>query len=127
MSDILDRLSEALSDRYRIVSELGEGGMAIVFLADDLKHKRRVAIKVLKPELAAVVGKDRFFAEIETTAQLQHHVKPPNVLISSGEPLIADFGIALEVIDLPRRLEEALAGRRPMIGGESASPRDRSA
>ncbi|HSM07168.1 MAG TPA: hypothetical protein VK858_21250, partial [Longimicrobiales bacterium] len=64
------RLQGALADRYRIVRELGRGGMATVFLADDLKHNRQVAIKVLSPELAAVVGKERFFAEIETTAQL---------------------------------------------------------
>ena len=156
------RLESALADRYRIERQLGEGGMATVYLAQDLKHNRQVAIKVLKPELAAVVGADRFLAEIETTANLQHphilplfdsgeadgflfyvmpyiegetladriarekqlpvdeavriatsvanalqaaheegivhrDIKPGNILLSRGEPLVADFGIALAV------------------------------
>ncbi len=66
------RLSDALSDRYTIERELGAGGMAMVYLAQDLKHDRRVAIKVLRPELAAVIGAERFLAEIKTTANLQH-------------------------------------------------------
>ena len=84
MSDpILDRLNGALSGRYRVLREIGEGGMATVYLADDLKHERKVALKVLKPELAAVVGADRFLAEIKTTANLQHpHILP---LFDSGE------------------------------------------
>ena len=65
-------LSAALADRYRIERELGAGGMATVYLAEDLKHHRRVAIKVLRPELAAVIGADRFLREIETIASLQH-------------------------------------------------------
>ncbi|HSJ10134.1 MAG TPA: serine/threonine-protein kinase [Longimicrobiales bacterium] len=77
------RLSAALSDRYRIERELGVGGMATVYLAHDLKHDRRVALKVLKPELAAVLGGDRFVVEIRTTAALQHpHILP---LFDSGE------------------------------------------
>jgi len=77
------RLTEALADRYRLERELGAGGMATVYLADDLKHGRRVAIKVLRPELAAVLGAERFVQEIRTTAQLQH----PNILplFDSGE------------------------------------------
>ncbi|HSE67988.1 MAG TPA: protein kinase, partial [Gemmatimonadales bacterium] len=77
------RLSTALADRYRIERELGQGGMATVYLAEDLKHHRKVAIKILRPELAAVVGADRFVREIETTAALQH----PHILglIDSGE------------------------------------------
>jgi Tol biopolymer transport system component len=71
-----DRLSRALADRYRIERELGQGGMATVHLAEDLKHNRKVAIKVLRPELAAVLGAERFVQEITTTAQLQH----PNIL-----------------------------------------------
>jgi len=162
MSDATTRLNAALEGRYRIERQLGEGGMATVYLAEDLKHKRRVALKVLKPELAAVVGAERFLAEIETTANLQHphilplfdsgeadgflfyvmpwvegeslreridrehqlpldeavaivtkvagalatahergvihrDVKPANILLSKGEPLVSDFGIALAV------------------------------
>src|ERR1017187_5360490 len=67
-----DRLNAALAGRYRIERHLGEGGMATVFLAEDLKHKRKVALKVLKPELAAVLGAERFVVEITTTASLQH-------------------------------------------------------
>src|SRR5690348_749309 len=78
----LARLTAALSDRYRIERELGVGGMATVYLAQDLKHERPVALKVLKPELAAVLGADRFVAEIKTTASLQHpHILP---LFDSG-------------------------------------------
>src|SRR5215217_9681280 len=82
-SPIPDRLSAAIADRYRIERELGAGGMATVYLAEDLKHRRRVAIKVLRPELAAVIGADRFLREIETIAGLQH----PHILglIDSGE------------------------------------------
>jgi serine/threonine-protein kinase len=162
LSDTIARLNEALEGRYHVLRELGAGGMATVFLADDLRHERKVAIKVLKPELAAVVGGDRFLAEIKTTANLQHphilplfdsgqagtflfyvmpyiegetlrdkldrekqlpvdealgiatavanalhtaheagvvhrDIKPGNILLSRGEPLVADFGIALAV------------------------------
>ena len=163
MSDPVTRLNAALEGRYAIERELGEGGMATVYLAKDLKHNRSVALKVLKPELAAVVGAERFLAEITTTANLTHphilplhdsgeadgflfyvmphiegeslreridrekqlgvddavaithkvadaldyahgkgvvhrDIKPGNILLSErGEPLIADFGIALAV------------------------------
>ena len=162
MPDPVIRLNAALEGRYAIERELGEGGMATVYLADDLKHERKVALKVLKPELAAVVGAERFLAEIKTTANLQHphilplfdsgeadgflfyvmpyvegetlqdridrekqlpvdealriatavanalhsaheqgvvhrDIKPANILLSRGEPLVADFGIALAV------------------------------
>ncbi len=162
MSDPIARLNAALEGRYTIERELGEGGMATVYLAKDLKHNRNVAVKVLKPELAAVVGAERFLAEIETTANLQHphvlplfdsgeadsflfyvmpyvegetlrdridrekqlpideavaiaskvagalhhahehgvihrDIKPGNILIQGGEPVVADFGIALAV------------------------------
>ena len=77
MSDAITRLNAALEGRYAIERELGEGGMATVYLADDLKHQRKVALKVLKPELAAVVGAERFLAEIKTTANLTHpHILP---------------------------------------------------
>ena len=162
MPDAVSRLNAALEGRYAIERELGEGGMATVYLADDLKHERKVALKVLKPELAAVVGAERFLTEIKTTANLQHphilplfdsgeadtflfyvmpyvegeslrerlerekqlpvdeavriatavanalqtaheqgiihrDIKPANILLRRGEPLIADFGIALAV------------------------------
>jgi serine/threonine protein kinase/Tol biopolymer transport system component len=162
MGEVSDRLKGALADRYAIEREVGAGGMATVYLARDLRHDRRVAVKVLRPELAAVMGAERFLSEIRTTANLQHphilplfdsgeaggflyyvmpfvegeslrerldrerqlpvaeavriatavagalsyaheqgvihrDIKPANILISRGEPLIADFGIALAV------------------------------
>ena len=162
MSDVPERLNAALEGRYKIERQLGEGGMATVYLADDLRHERKVALKVLKPELAAVVGAERFLAEIKTTANLQHphilplfdsgqadsflfyvmpyvegdtlrdrldrdkqlpvdeavriatavaqalqhahgrgvihrDIKPANILIQDGQPVVADFGIALAV------------------------------
>jgi Tol biopolymer transport system component len=158
----IDTLTVALSDRYEIVREIGAGGMATVFLAHDLKHERQVALKVLKPELGAVLGVERFLSEIKVTANLQHpnllplfdsgeaggllfyvmpyvegeslrarldrekqlpvdeavrmavavagalayahehgvihrDLKPENILIQAGQPVIADFGIALAV------------------------------
>jgi hypothetical protein len=161
-TQIAEQLGSALHDRYRIEREIGSGGMASVYLAQDLRHERFVALKVLNPELGAVLGADRFLAEIRVTAHLQHpnllplfdsgeangllyyvmpfvegeslrsrlsrekqlpvtdaihiatsiagaleyaHVhgvvhrdlKPENILIQAGEPLVADFGIALAV------------------------------
>ncbi len=79
----LDRLRAALSGRYRIERELGQGGMATVYLAEDVRHRRKVALKVLHPELSAVLGPERFLKEIELTASLQH----PHILalFDSGE------------------------------------------
>jgi hypothetical protein len=82
MTDRVARLNSALEGRYSVEAELGAGGMATVYLAEDLRHHRQVAIKVLKPELAAVLGAERFVQEITTTAQLQHpHILP---LFDSG-------------------------------------------
>ena len=162
MTDATARLTRALADRYRVEREIGQGGMATVYLAEDLKHGRRVALKVLHPELAAVLGGERFLTEIKTTAHLQHpnilqlfdsgaadgllyyvmpfvegeslrgrltrekqlpvddavaiargvaaaldfahrhgvihrDIKPENILLQDGQPLVADFGIALAV------------------------------
>ena len=162
MTDAFAALRQALSDRYAIDREIGEGGMATVHLARDLKHDRRVALKVLKPELGAVLGVERFLGEIKVTANLQHpnllplfdsgeaegllfyvmpfvegetlrtrldrekqlpvedavriaaaiasalayahehgvihrDLKPENILMQAGQPVIADFGIALAV------------------------------
>jgi TolB-like protein/tRNA A-37 threonylcarbamoyl transferase component Bud32 len=83
MNSPLDRLRSALADRYEIERELGAGGMATVYLANDLKHDRKVAVKVLRPELAAALGPDRFPREIRIIAHLQHpHILP---LLDSGE------------------------------------------
>jgi formylglycine-generating enzyme required for sulfatase activity len=179
-STIPDRLAQALSDRYRLERELGEGGTAVVYLATDLKHSRKVALKVLRPELAVAVGPDRFLAEIRTTANLQHphilplfdsgeadgflyyvmpyvageslrerldrdgalpedqalaiaadvasalshahergiihrDIKPANVLLSDGEALVADFGIALA-------LSEVGPERRTKVGMSVGTP-----
>ncbi len=72
MTDGIGRLKAALADRYALQEELGAGGMATVYLAEDLKHHRKVAVKVLRPELAAILGAERFLKEIEVTANLQH-------------------------------------------------------
>jgi serine/threonine-protein kinase len=78
-----NRLATALADRYRLERELGSGGMATVYLAHDVRHDRPVALKVLRPELAAILGGERFLHEIKTTANLQHpHILP---LHDSGE------------------------------------------
>src|SRR5882724_11687822 len=82
MNEPPSRLTAALADRYKIERQLGAGGMATVYLAQDIKHDRKVALKVLRPELAAVLGAERFVVDIKTTAALQHpHILP---LFDSG-------------------------------------------
>ena len=82
-SDTISQLNSTLAGRYRVDREIGRGGMATVYLASDVKHDRMVALKVLDPELGAVLGAERFLAEIKVTANLQH----PNLLplFDSGE------------------------------------------
>ncbi len=88
---IIDALRSALADRYRLERELGQGGMATVYLAEDLKHRRRVAVKVLKPELGAALGAERFLREIEVAAGLRHpHILP---LYDSGEAVTKAAGL----------------------------------
>jgi serine/threonine protein kinase/tetratricopeptide (TPR) repeat protein len=83
MDDVVDRLNAALADRYRIDHEIGSGGMATVYLAEDLRHERKVAVKVLRPELGATLGAERFLHEIKLTARLNHpHILPVH---DSGE------------------------------------------
>jgi serine/threonine protein kinase/tetratricopeptide (TPR) repeat protein len=86
VSDPYSTLSAALADRYRIERKLGQGGMAVVYLALDLKHHRQVALKILRPELTAALGQERFLREIETTAALHHpHILP---LYDSGQAIV---------------------------------------
>ena len=83
MADLREQLQSGLADRYRLERELGRGGMATVYLARDIRHKRPVALKVLHPELGAVLGTERFLREVETAAGLQHpHILP---VFDSGE------------------------------------------
>jgi len=104
-----DHLSRALADRYRIESALGRGGMATIFLAEDLKHERPVAIKVLHPELGAWLGAERFLAEIRIMARLQHpHILP---LIDSGR------------VPAARGADELLYYVMPYVAGETLRAR----
>src|SRR6476659_2288513 len=111
MPELLNRLQSALADRYRIEREIGAGGMATVFLAQDLRHDRRVALKLLRPELSAVIGAERFLAEIKLTANLQHpHILP---LFDSGEV----------VVDNPEGAQRFLFYVMPYVEGESLRAR----
>ena len=83
MTTSLEDLRAALAGRYEIDKEIGQGGMATVYLADDLRHERKVAVKVLRPDLAAALGPERFLREIKIAANLTHpHILP---LYDSGE------------------------------------------
>jgi len=114
LTDSLERLRSALSGRYAIERELGAGGMATVYLAQDERHHRQVAIKVLRPELAAALGPERFLREIETTANLRHpHILP---LFDSGQA-------GGEVPTLERGTETFLYYVMPYVEGESLRAR----
>ena len=83
MPENVERLTAALADRYAIDRQIGQGGMATVYLAEDLKHRRKVALKALRPKLAVDIGADRFLREIQLAAALTHpHILP---LHDSGE------------------------------------------
>jgi serine/threonine protein kinase len=115
MADALASISTFLSDRYRIERELGAGGMATVYLAHDLKHDREVALKVLRPELGAVLGPERFLAEIKITARLDH----PHILtlIDSG----ATDGFLFYVLPFARGESlRDLLNREKQLGIEAA-------
>jgi len=134
MTDVLQRLSAALEGRYTIERELGRGGMATVYLAEDLKHKRKVAIKVLHPELAAALGSERFLREIETTANLRHpHILPlydSGQIVGSLDPGIATAGERSEDPAIDRsdarpipRAAELLYYVMPYVEGENLRDR----
>ena len=120
-------LAAALADRYAIERELGQGGMATVYLAEDLKHRRQVAIKVLRPELAAVIGAERFVREIQTIAALQH----PHILglIDSGEMngtayYVMPFVEGESLRDRLNREKQLPVGEAVRIGSEVAAALD---
>ena len=111
MSDLRTRLQTSL-DQYRIESQVGEGRMAVVFLAEDVKHHRRVALKVMKPEVGASLGSERFLREIDIAAKLSHpHIVP---LYDSGE-------VARTRPSSARRLD-AFCRHRKVAGGDPDPP-----
>jgi serine/threonine-protein kinase len=110
VTDPFERLRAALADRYRLERQLGAGGMATVYLAEDLKHRRKVAVKVLRPELAHALGPARFLREIETTSQLRH----PHIL-----PLFDSGSVERPSVDGPYDLYYVM----PYIEGESLRAR----
>jgi len=127
VQDVLIRLQAALADRYRLDRELGAGGMATVYLAHDARHGRSVALKLLRPELAAVIGAERFLAEIRTTANLQHpHILP---LFDSGEVdgflfYVMPFVEGESLRDRLNREKQLPFGEAVRIAGEVASALD---
>jgi eukaryotic-like serine/threonine-protein kinase len=122
MPDTLSRLNAALHGRYRIDRELGRGGMATVYLADDIKHRRKVALKVLSAEAAAAIDAERFLAEIGTTASLQHpHILP---LFDSGE--IGDLLFYVMPYVEGGSLEDRLRSARQPRSKRRYGPRSRS-
>ena len=127
MSSLPSRLAVALSGHYEVREEIGAGGMATVYLADDLRHDRRVALKVLRPELAAVIGAERFLAEIKLTANLQHpHILP---LFDSGEAdsflyYVMPFIEGESLRDRLRREKQLPVDEAVRLGSEVASALD---
>ena len=126
------RLATALADRYRVEREIGVGGMAVVYLAEDLKHGRHVAIKVLKPELAATLGSDRFLREIEIAARLSHpHILPlfdsgaANELLYNVMPFVAGESLRTK-LSRERQLpvEEALRLTREIAAALGSAHRE---
>jgi len=109
--NLFSSLQGPLAGRYRLERELGRGGMAVVFLAEDLKHQRQVAIKVMRPDLAASVGRDRFLREITLAAGLQHpHILPlhdSGAIEADGETLLFYVMPFVQGQSLRQRLEEA--------------------
>lgn len=115
VADTFDRLKTALANRYAIEEEIGAGGMATVYLAHDVKHDRKVAVKVLRPELAAAIGAERFLREIRITADLNHaHILP---LLDSGS--VEEQPSARP----PDRLSDLLYYVMPYVEGESLRDR----
>jgi serine/threonine protein kinase/tetratricopeptide (TPR) repeat protein len=127
----IDALRAALADRYRIERELGAGGMATVYLAQDLKHDRKVAIKVMKPEVSAELAADRFLREIRTTANLQHPNIVPvfdsgrvtaDMMIDDREPMI-DAAADSRSSTIDHRSSSILFFVMPLIEGETLRAR----
>ena len=115
MLDLLDRLRAALADRYAIQRELGQGGMATVYLATDLRHHRDVARKVLRPELAAALASERFLREIELAARLTHpHILP--VHDSGDADGFRTFERSYTIADPDTMLADIMAGARNRAG-----------
>jgi hypothetical protein len=109
---VIDSLNTALAGRYRIDRELGAGGMATVYLARDLRHDRDVALKVLKPDLSASVGRDRFLREIQLAARLSHpHILP---LFDSGDAAGALYFVMPNVQGQSLRDRLDTAGKLPV-------------
>jgi serine/threonine-protein kinase len=126
MTDIIDQLRSALSGQYDVQRQIGQGGMATVFLARDLKHQREVAIKVLRSELSATIGADRFNREVEIAARLQHpHILPVYDSGSAGDALYYVMPF-VEGESLKERLEQGTvsAAEALRIGREVASALD---
>jgi TolB-like protein len=117
--ELLERLQQALADRYAVDRELGRGGMATVYLAEDLKHHRKVAIKVLDPDLARALGAERFLREVEITAKLNHpHILP---LLDSGR--IGDQAARQPDVASAQSTAEFLFYVMPYVEGETLRER----